>query len=474
MNADGQHCFRRNLGDLAKSFSLRCTSKFLRPEFDTFNQELKHLKTVSLGSVCLRTIRRGVQPAYCEDGDVTVLKTAQLKHGHIDTSGALMVTTEFRDSHPSAIVRSGDVLISSTGEGRGKIDVYLGSEPAVADSHVTIITLGNGFSPIFVAELLRQPFGEMQLAQLEVAVKGTPEIYREEIAKIQLVPLALDKQESIATRILEIEDYITSAREGLRAADEIIDEILCAEFDYPLREHREREKIQQFTTNLHTMASGFTLRSSSKFHHPGFELTECFFARKAHERINAFVAVPIRLGATATKSDLIEDGSAYYVHPGATKRQEVIDVADCHQITDEFYASARQRFGLRRGDVILNRAAEGTIGKSGLWDSDEFAVASDFTMRIRFNDRINPRFAWYYFRSVMFQTQVVREKRGMGNMTNIFPSEVEHMLIVACEKSKQDALVRDIEHELEYRKSLLRSIESNRAEIATLVKQALR
>lgn len=57
------------------------------------------------------------------------------------------------------------------------------------------------------------------------------------------------------------------------------------------------------------MAAGFTLRNSAKFHHPDFELTERFFTRTPHERMKVFVAVPNRLGATATKGDLIEDGN---------------------------------------------------------------------------------------------------------------------------------------------------------------------
>ena len=283
--------------------------------------------------------------------------------------------------------------------------------------------------------------------------------------KFGFLDLPHSAQRELVQRIGGIEKAIATARAGLRKPKDIVDEILCAEFGYPLKEHRERERERYFTANFHTMMAGFTLRHSSKFHHPGFRLTQQFFARTPHERVKAFVSIPIRLGATATKGDFVEDGAAYYVHPGATKRQEVIVTEDCHQVTEEFYAATQRRFGLRRNDLILNRAGEGTIGKSGLWDSDEPAVASDFTMRIRFNDRINPRFAWFYFQSVMFQAQIAREKRGMGNMTNIFPPEVERMLIVACKKAKQDALASAITAEIKHYTDALASIQSKRAEI---------
>ena len=221
------------------------------------------------------------------------------------------------------------------------------------------------------------------------------------------------------------------------------------------------------------MAAGFTLRNSAKFHHPDFELTERCFARTPHERVKAFVAVPIRLGATATKGDLIEEGDAFYVHPGATKKQRAIALEDCHQVTQEFYDAHQRRFGLRSGDVLINRSGEGTIGKSGIWESDEPALASDFTMRVRFNDTINPRFAWFFFRSVMFQAQVEREKRGMGNMTNIFPPQVERMRVVTCARPRQNALAAQITTALAALDTHRAAIESKRKEIDALIDAAI-
>jgi len=73
----------------------------------------------------------------------------------------------------------------------------------------------------------------------------------------------------------------------------------------------------------------------------------------------------------------------------------------------------------------------------------------------------------------MFQAQVAREKRGMGNMTNIFPPEVERMLIVTCDRNRQDSLVAQITAELETRANQLRTIEQKRAEISKLIETAI-
>lgn len=288
--------------------------------------------------------------------------------------------------------------------------------------------------------------------------------------RVPFPPMAV--QQRMVKEITGIERSIAAARAGVRKTEDIINDILCADFGYPLKEHCERGRVQNFIAPLHAMTAGFTLRNSANFHHPSFDLTVEFFAGTPYERVKAFVAIPIRLGATAKKSDFVEEGAAYYVHPGATKRQEVVAAEDCHQVTEEFYAATQRRFGLRRGDVIINRSGE-ALGKVALWDSDDGAVASDFTMRIRFNqERMNPRFAWFFFRSVMFQAQILRELRG-SSVPNIFPPEVEQMLVVACGKPRQDALDRDITAELKRRADALASIESKRAEIGALIDAAV-
>jgi hypothetical protein len=319
-------------------------------------------------------------------------------------------------------------------------------------------------------KLLAYVLRYVDLSQLTLR-KAVPGLNRDEAMAVRLPEISEKLAPALLTQIEAIENSISAARSGVQEPEDIINEILCPEFGYPLQEHRERVRERHFVRTLGTLAAGFTLRGSAKFHHPDFELTDRFFAKVPHERVKAFVAVPIRLGATATKGDFIEDGAAFYVHPGATKRQEVIRTEDCHEVTQEFYDVTQRRFGLRRGDVLINRSGE-ALGKVAIWESDEPAVASDFTMRVRFNSRMNQRFAWFFFRSVMFQPQIERELRG-SSIPNIFPPEVERMLLVTCKKSKQDALAREITAELDRRTNALASIESKRAEITKLIDDAI-
>lgn len=301
--------------------------------------------------------------------------------------------------------------------------------------------------------------------------KEHPRVAESDITSLRIPFPALDTQNALVEKILEIENEISSSRTSLSQPRDIINEILCHEFGYPLQEHRERERVRHYSRGLSRFGAGFTLRNSAKFHHPDFELTDRFFTNTPHERIKAYVAVPIRLGATAVKSDFVEEGAALYVHPGATKRQEVIRPEDCHQVTQGFYEKNKRRFGLLPGDVVINRSGE-ALGKIAFFDSNDPAVCSDFTMRVRFNETMNPHFAWYFMRSVMFQSQIEREQRGTS-LPNIFPGQVERMLIVECSRDRQDAIAGTVSAELQRRDAALGAIEAQRKEIEALIEAAI-
>ena len=97
-----------------------------------------------------------------------------------------------------------------------------------------------------------------------------------------------------------------------------------------------------------------------------------------------------------------------------------------------------------------------------LFNSQELAIASDFTMRVRFNHKMNPAFAWLYFRSVMFQSQIEPESRGLS-VPNIFPPQVEKMFVPSCDKSRQDSIAAEIITEIERSDRNEAAIESRRS-----------
>jgi restriction endonuclease S subunit len=182
---------------------------FHRPKPATTAELQTHCRTITLNEVVDGGIRRGEQPQYTDDGEVLALKTVNLKNGYIDYENCLRVSREFYEKYPKAHVVKLDVLVNSTGYGSmGRVDIYEQDTLAIADSHISIIHLKEGFDPYFITYFLRSPFGEIQFEQWWNGSSGQIELQPTDLGKF-LVPdnsekgVPLHRQQAIANKITQ-------------------------------------------------------------------------------------------------------------------------------------------------------------------------------------------------------------------------------------------------------------------------------
>ncbi|BCM93268.1 hypothetical protein IAD21_05157 [Abditibacteriota bacterium] len=470
--------FNRSLSAATASPILRMSVRFHDPSNEDLVKQLESLPTIALRDIVITPLHRGAQPPKPAEEDAETalaIGVTELKNGTIDMESARRIPLEFwRTNKRGAGIERGDILIASTGATIGKTDVYLSEEPAIANNHVTIVRVNEErFNPSFVLAILRSRIFQFQVWR-DYSGSAQPEIYPSDLGAMRFPALDKRQQDTLATHIEAIEARIAAAREGLESPNSVIDSHLSAAFEFSLATYRGRQQVQNFERSLSNLADGFSLRSSVKFHHPDFEIVADFLRAKPHKRIAEFLAIPIRLGAQLTQVAMDDDGEAFYVHPAAAKKQEPIQTADCHRITQEFFQDNRDRNGLRSGDVLINRSGEGTIGKVAIYDlKNQPCIFADFIMRLRFNEQMTPRFAWYYGRSLFFQSQIEREKRGMGNLTNIFPSQVETLFVPDIGRARQEELADAIEAELKALAQRREDIENGRREIEQLLEVTL-
>ena len=263
------------------------------------------------------------------------------------------------------------------------------------------------------------------------------------------VPDAAEQVRLVAA-IHTLETQMTMARAALARPDAVIDEVIGREFGFDgaayVAARGDPERARVFARPLRAGAASFVLRGSVTYHDPGFEPVATFWRRTPAVRLRSQVALPVRLGVTVTQAELQEGGDAYYVHPGATKHQDIVALEDCYRVGDEFYATHRRRFGLAPGDLIVNRSGE-AVGKIALWDAALPALASDFTMRVRFGPQMHAQFAWYFMRSAPFQAQIRRERQG-SSVPNIFPPQLGAMWLPLCSPERQAMIAQEIAQRL--------------------------
>jgi len=175
------------------------------------------------------------------------------------------------------------------------------------------------------------------------------------------------------------------------------------------------------------------------------------------------------LGAGISPSEYDEDGKYYYISMASIKNWE-FEKETARLVSDE-YASKHQDKAIRKNDIILACSGEGTIGKVALIEEEDInGIFSNFTMRIRLSN-CNPLFAYYYFRTKYFQYLIEINKKGLGNITNIFPSQIQEFPMIAVDLKKQHEIVDKIKEEINRYEEVKKQIETKKDEINEIIKK---
>jgi restriction endonuclease S subunit len=94
-------------------------------------------------------------------------------------------------------------------------------------------------------------------------------------------------------------------------------------------------------------------------------------------------------------------------------------------------------------------------------------------MRIRLKN-YNCLFAYYYFRTDYFQYLVEINKKGLGNNTNIFPSQIQEFPLLDISEEEQQRIVAEIKTELEAQETIRTKIRKERNKIDLIIESAIK
>jgi len=279
----------------------------------------------------------------------------------------------------------------------------------------------------------------------------------------------LENETRILTQIEPIEQEIQKLKQQIRSPQEIINEVFAEEFGFDLEKFEELRRERTYFIDLSNCANNKDLRQSVKFHKEAGVFVWEELKKVTNKRIKHFLAEPIVLGAGISPSEYDEDGKYYYISMASIKNWE-FEKETARLVSDE-YASKHQDKAIRKNDIILARSGEGTIGKVALIEEEDInGIFSNFTMRIRLSN-CNPLFAYYYFRTKYFQYLIEINKKGLGNITNIFPSQIQEFPMIAVDLKKQHEIVDKIKEEINRYEEVKKQIETKKDEINEIIKK---
>jgi len=306
--------------------------------------------------------------------------------------------------------------------------------------------------------------------------KGYPTLKDFDLKTIRYPKKSIDKlienQEKLIKKITPIEKEIKELKESKKQDLEIINAVFGKEFSFDWDKFEELKSEKIFKSSLIEYSNNVDCRYSYKFHNVAGKYVYDFLISKTKKQIKDFVSEPIVLGKSVSPKDYDADGEYFYIAMSNIKTW-AFEEEGCKKVKKEYW-SINLNKTVEKNDIILARSGEGTIGKVALIEDEDIkAIFADFTQRIRLID-YNHRLAYYYFRSDLFQYLVYTHKKGLGNNTNIFPSQIQEFPIPDWSDKKQNEIVKKIKSKIDAQKEIDNKILDKQNEISKLIENAIK
>ena len=302
--------------------------------------------------------------------------------------------------------------------------------------------------------------------------KTQKNIAQPDILSIPIPLIDYSKQNELLEKIKPLEIQISELKSSRLQAINVINRVFGEEFGFNWVEFEEIKKEKAYKSGILEFANNIDCRMGIRFHNKAGVYIQSFLETKTNKRIKDFISEPIVLGKSISPSDYDEDGEYFYIAMSNIKSW-AFDSENCKKVSDS-YAVSNLNKTVKKGDILLARSGEGTIGKVALIEDEDInGIFADFTQRIRLTD-FDPLCAYYYMRSDFFQYLVYTHKKGLGNNTNIFPSQIREFPIPDWDEVKQAEIVEKIRTQINEQKEIDRQIEEKQQAINKIIENAIK
>ncbi|MBQ5153293.1 restriction endonuclease subunit S domain-containing protein [Macrococcoides caseolyticum] len=312
--------------------------------------------------------------------------------------------------------------------------------------------------------------------------KGYPTLNEKDIMGLKFSKSLIDTLESqekhLNKEIINKEKDILSMRKKRTNESEIINKI----FDdkYQFNEILEKNYSSSYTIGFSKLSEDMDLRFSPKFHRLTKTKIENKFNELKSRRIKEFVKTPIMTGKSISPMDYSQEdlGISYISMKSIGSWYLDKENMDFVTVSYENNNSYKKPSGhkdlcstkVEKNDILMIRSGEGAIGKVALVDEEVNAIFSDFVIRIQL-ENYNPKFAYYLFRTKIYQKLIEIYKKGLGNNTNIFPNVIKDFPLISENISEQNRIVNEISSKIQENKQCIHQMRVLLDSIEDLIKK---
>jgi len=467
----GLKTFTINFSELRKDF-------FLRSDFDYFEIKKKlNLEKAPRLKKYLTFLETGkpITPKdYSEDETDNVhIVVRNIVDGNFEENNLIYITDEKAEELEKYRINNGDIIIAISSncgfsfyyDGTDKRNLTLSHYLARFRVNQELI------NPIFInyyinSKILKQYFRSVETGK---TLKNLSKYYIKELPV--LIPNK-KTQDQIVTKIEPIEKKIKELKAQIKPPQEVINKVFAREFGFDLETFEELKKIKYYYLDLSNFGNNKDIRQSVKFHRDAGYFVNRELNKITNKKIKDFIFESIVLGKGVSPSDYDDNGDYYYISMANIKNWQ-FESEDTKLVSNE-YSDKNQNKTVSKNDILIARSGEGTIGKIALIDVEDIqGIFADFTMRIRLNN-YNQLFAYYYFRTEYFQYLIEINKKGLGNNTNIFPSQIKEFPMIDISLKEQQKIVDEIKAELDKQEEMKQKIETERNKIDEIIEKPIK
>lgn len=295
---------------------------------------------------------------------------------------------------------------------------------------------------------------------------------KNEFGRLKIPNISLFLQNQVIEKVEPIEKEIQDLKAQKKEPLAIINDIFTKELKFDWNKFNTIKKEKIFTSNLLEFSNNKDTRFSYKFHNRENKYLYEFLESKTNKKVKNFINEPIVLGKSITPSLYDKDGEHYYIAMSNIKNYR-FDTEGCKKVGIKYFTDNKNK-SIQLNDILLARSGEGTIGKVAIIEDEEVeGIFADFTMRIRLTN-YNKFFAYYYFRSDFFQYLVYTHKKGLGNNTNIFPSQIQEFPLLDYDLEYQQKIVDKIQTKINSQKDIDEHIKSKQDEISKIIEDCIK
>lgn len=400
------------------------------------------------------------------------------KNGIVDLSSVTFVNDVYLDESLRTL-KTDDIIISRSGtvgltfvwneENINKL--FQRKITAIPSGYLIVITVNKEtllpkfIEYYFATDLMKQYFNVFGVG------KSQKNIAQPEILSIPVPQISLSDQQKILEKASPIEKEIEKLKAHIKPDSEIINEVFTSIFKWDIKMFNELKTLNIINMPFNSFANNIDVRFSYKFHNKAGEYVTKILRSQTSKRIKDFLSEEITLGKSISPADYDENGMHYYLSMADIKSW-AFNTEEAKTVSQPYFEE-NQNKQIILNDIIIARSGEGTIGKVALINNEENeAVYADFTMRIRLKNYVPP-FAYYYFRTDFFQYLIYTHKKGLGNNTNIFPSQLREFPVPDKKETEQLEIVSHIQTAINQQRNIEQEIKKKKQAISELIEGAI-